>query len=213
MQTITLHEEKFFQKKQELSEIISGIHQKGWCQGTGGNFSTVLSCDPLVLAITPSGVDKGRVLPEDLLEIDGQGNILSGEGKSSAETLLHLAIVKETGAGCVLHTHSIWNTIASDLGINQEGFQLEGYEMLKGLSGVLTHETSVKVPILRNSQDMNALSLELAGLLRSEEVPHGVLLRRHGLYAWGKSPAEAKRHVEIFEFLFEVALRRLQFSA
>ena len=83
--------------------------------------------------------------------------------------------------------------------------------MLKGLSGVSTHEHSESVPIIENSQDMEALSLSLAEALTKYPQAHGVLLRRHGLYTWGRDVAEARRHVEILEFLFEV-LGRAHFA-
>src|SRR5206468_1197780 len=62
--------------------------------------------------------------------------------------------------------------------------------------------------ILENSQDMEALSAETALLLRENTNLHGFLIRRHGLYTWGKDLAEATRHVEILEFLLESVGRR-----
>jgi ribulose-5-phosphate 4-epimerase/fuculose-1-phosphate aldolase len=41
---------------------------------------------------------------------------------------------------------------------------------------------------------------------------HGFLLSRHGLYTWGRDLAEARRHVEIFEFLFEAVARERMFG-
>jgi methylthioribulose-1-phosphate dehydratase len=43
--------------------------------------------------------------------------------------------------------------------------------------------------------------------LRTRPDVHGFLVLRHGLYTWGRSVAEARRHVEIFEFLLEVLWR------
>ena len=80
---------------------------------------------------------------------------------------------------------------------------------MKGLSGVATHEYEERVPILANSQDYAALSAGLAAALETFPDTHGVLLSRHGLYTWGKSVADARRHLEALEFLFEVEGRRL----
>ena len=129
-------------------------------------------------------------------------------GKPSAETLLHLAVVRVTGAGAVLHTHSVWSTILSDYHNGRGGFFIEGYEMLKGLEGIGTHEHREWVPILENSQDMRALAAETEALLRENSRLHGFLIRRHGLYTWGKDLTEAARHVEILEFLLESVGRR-----
>ena len=82
-------------------------------------------------------------------------------------------------------------------------YEIAGYEMLKGLDGVATHEHREWLPILENDQDMMRLASEVRKLLDANPKCHGFLLRRHGLYTWGKTPAEAVRHVEILEFLLE----------
>jgi methylthioribulose-1-phosphate dehydratase len=79
--------------------------------------------------------------------------------------------------------------------------------MLKGLSGVKTHDHRELLPIFENSQDLAALSAVVAERLANDPLPHGFLLRGHGLYTWGRDLAEARRHVEILEFLLEVAGR------
>src|SRR6185295_11175572 len=118
--------------------------------------------------------------------------------------LLHIAIARRRHADAVLHTHSVWSTLLSDAGAAAGGFAIEGYEMLKGLAGVRTHEHREWIPILENTQDYGALSVAIEATLEKHPRTHGILIRRHGLYAWGRDLAEAKRHVEILEFLFEV---------
>ena len=195
----------------ELAEIGRGFYARGWVLGTSGNFSAVVSNEPLRLAITSSGVDKGTLSTDDVLLIDGEGKVLEGKGRPSAETLLHLAVVKLRGAGAVLHTHSVWSNILSDACFGEGGMKIEGHEMLKGLNGVETHEHSEWLPILENSQDMAALAAEAARVLERNPYSHGFLLRRHGLYTWGRDLAEGKRHIEILEFLLEV-LGRTSFT-
>ena len=193
-----------------LAEVARGFHERGWLLGTSGNLSAVVLREPLHLAMSPSGVDKGELKPEQLLSIDENARVVSGHsGKPSDETLLHLRIIKERGAGAVLHTHSIWNTILSDLYAAGGGVTIEGYEMLKGLQGVRTHEHSEWLPIVENSQDMPALAETITRTLNEHKAAHGFLLRRHGLYSWGETVAQAKRHIEIFEFLLETMGRTL----
>jgi ribulose-5-phosphate 4-epimerase/fuculose-1-phosphate aldolase len=273
-----------------LCQVISAIHQRGWCDGTGGNFSSVLCHDPLALLMAPSGVDKGALQPSDLIIVDGSGQVICGEGKASAETLLHLAIIRTTGAGAVLHTHSqaatlisqkpacahasaaiqqskpnlrqapqadashplrpsptpqtrgtnlrsvspdpraapsnLQNSAADFLNISRgpqtpertpqeplPGEETEtppaflGYlrladlEMVKGLEGIRSHTTPIAIPILANSQDMRQLSL--AALPHLATAPYGLLIAGHGLYAWGNALPQARRHLEILEFLLE----------
>ena len=104
----------------------------------------------------------------------------------SAEALLHLEIVRARGAGAVLHTHSNWATLLSERFAEARGFYIEGYEMLKGLEGVRTHEHREWLPIVENDQDMARLSGVVRGVLEEHPEAHGFLLRRHGLYTWGR---------------------------
>ncbi|HLH31257.1 MAG TPA: methylthioribulose 1-phosphate dehydratase, partial [Terriglobia bacterium] len=195
--------------EEQLVQLGRDFHRRGWVLGTSGNFSAVVGKDPLRIAITASSLDKGNLRPENILEIDAEGRVLNpGAGQPSAETLLHTAIVRSRGAGAVLHTHSVWSTILSDYHMGQGGFFIEGYEMLKGLNGVTTHEHREWIPIVENSQDMKALAAETTGLLEADPKIHGFLIRRHGMYTWGTDLAEAARHVEILEFLLESVGRR-----
>src|SRR5687767_10189748 len=149
-----------------LAAVVRGFHARGWLLGTSGNLSAVVQREPLQLAMSPSGVDKGELAPEQLLSIDENARVVSGpSGKPSDESLLHLRIVRERGAGAVLHTHSVWNTILSDLYAAQGGVNIKGYEMLKGLQGVGTHEHSEWLPIVENSQDMPGLAESVAQTL------------------------------------------------
>ena len=195
-------------QREALSWVIKDIHGRGWATGTGGNFSAVASRDPLTLLMAPSGVDKGMVAPADLIRVDQQGAVIEGSGKASAETLLHLAIVEATGAGAVLHTHSVFNTLLSTVYAAQGSITLAGYEMLKGLEGVTTHEATVQIPVLPNTQDMKQLSQDVRPLLQEAQA-WGLLLAGHGLYVWGDTLFQARRHLEILEFLFELTYRKL----
>ena len=187
-----------------LAAIAKGVYARGWLLGTSGNLSAVVQREPLQLAMSPSGIDKGELTAEQVLAIDENAQIVSAHnGKPSDESLLHIRIVKERGAGAVLHTHSIWNTILSDLYASDGGVTIEGYEMLKGLEGVRSHEHKEWLPIVENSQDMPALANAIGKALNEHKDAHGFLLRRHGLYSWGDTLAQAKRHIEILEFLLE----------
>jgi methylthioribulose-1-phosphate dehydratase len=194
-----------------LAYLAKGFHARGWLLGTSGNLSAVVQREPLRLAMSPSGIDKGELTPDQLLSIDENARIVSHHsGKPSDESLLHIRIVKERGAGAVLHTHSVWNTLLSDLYASEGGLRIEGYEMLKGLQGVRTHEHSEWLPIIQNSQDMPALAEAVGETLKQHQDAHGFLIRRHGLYTWGETLAQAKRHVEILEFLLETVGQTLR---
>ena len=190
-----------------LAELGRRAHARGWALGTSGNFSAVVVERPLRLAITRSGVDKGRLAAEHILEVDARGQVTAGTGKPSAETAIHLAVVAARGAGAVAHTHSLWSTLLSDAHAAAGGLAIEGYEMLKGLNGVETHEHREWLPIVENAQDWAREAEGLRRRLAANPGGHGFLLRRHGLYTWGRDLDEAARHLEVLEFLLEAVGR------
>ncbi len=196
---------------EQLANIGREFYQRGWVLGTSGNFSAVIDRHPLQLGITASGNEKGELDETHFLVVGENAETLSGSGEPSAETLIHLTLYRLfPEVISVLHTHSVWGTILSDEFSPQGSIMIENYEMLKGLAGVKTHEHREQVPIIENSQDYLALAAEIESVLNASPDVHGIYLRRHGLYTWGTSISEAKRHVEIFEFLFEVLGRRLR---
>jgi methylthioribulose-1-phosphate dehydratase len=196
----------------QLTNAGREFYGRGWVLGTSGNFSAVIDLNPLLLAITASGVDKGTIAPEQILQIDGHANVIYGQGRPSDEALLHLTVVRQRKAGAVLHTHSVWSTLLSEAFAREGQLIIEQFEMLKGLAGVATHEHRELLPIIENSQDMKKLSRSFAEALERYPGCHGVLLRRHGLYTWGRDLPEARRHVEILEFLLEVVGRSRRFG-
>jgi methylthioribulose-1-phosphate dehydratase len=210
--------EGLLQLAEDLCNAARWCSTRGWVPATAGNFSfRTAPADGGRIFITASGLDKGAITPADLLEIDLDCTVLAGAGRPSAETSLHGVIYRnyrDTVASggdvrAIFHVHSVWNTLLSDRFAADGAVPLEGYEVLKALSGVNTHEHRELVPVLENSQEYGGLSLQLAEVLRAFPHAHGVLLRKHGLYTWGESIAGARRHLEALEFLFEVEARRL----
>jgi methylthioribulose-1-phosphate dehydratase len=195
-----------------LRDVAALFHQFGWSRGTSSNYSIVLGREPFRLLLTASGKDKRRLKPTDFVVVDDNGKpVAPTDERPSAETGLHLVLARQPGVGCVLHTHSVWATILSDLYARAGGFLIEGYEMLKGLTAVKTHEHREWVPIFENTQDIPALARQIVqrALDPVHTLTYGFLIRRHGLYTWGRDVEQARQHVEIFEFLFEVVGRRL----
>src|SRR5438132_8981092 len=116
-----------------LREVGRNFWDRGWSLGTSSNYSVVVDREPLTLLVTASGKDKGRLGRNDFVLVDEHGQpTTGGQPKSSAETLLHIAAASQPDVGAVLHTHSVWTTVLSDLFFAQGGFEIAGYEMLKG---------------------------------------------------------------------------------
>lgn len=177
--------------------------------GTSGNLSIKIKENNFL--ITASGKDKGELTEEDFLLVDEEGNpTQSSSLKPSAETLLHSTIYKQTEANTIYHVHTTNVTLLSMQKMECSSIQFSNLEMLKGL-GFKTHDVTVNIPIIDNSQDMKYIA-SIAPSYIDESIP-GLILRGHGIYAWGKTPEEAKRHVEIFEFLFDYRVKELSIKS
>src|SRR5438093_9195078 len=112
-----------------LRELGAMLWQRGWSVGTSSNYSVVVSREPLELLITASGKDKGRLARHDFVRVAANGKpTVDGQPKSSAETLLHVVAAQQPGVGAVLHTHSIWSTLLSDIFCPQGGLEI-GFKM------------------------------------------------------------------------------------
>ncbi|OAJ34529.1 methylthioribulose 1-phosphate dehydratase [Piscirickettsia salmonis] len=193
-----------------LNQLITAgawISEKGWVPATGGNFSARLA-DGVV--VTASGYDKGCLTETSFCQFDLEGNQLTGAGSPSAETALHLAIYQlDTHAKAILHTHSIAATTLSRY-ISDGQLAIHGYEMQKSLAGIQSHLETVNIAIFDNDQDIDALVDKVNKAYAKQPFCHGILIRGHGLYAWGGSIFEARRHLEGLEFLFMCELERFK---
>jgi len=192
----------------QLLPIIHYFYQRNWAPATSANYSFRLP-DQSGFTISRSGVDKAAFSEHDLMEVDDMGRpaVEYAHLKPSAETLLHALLYRlfpDTGA--ILHTHSVVNTVFSRLQIDKGHAQFTGYELQKAIAGVDTHASTLELPVFPNSQDMGLLCGLMEPYLRQNPACKGFLLSSHGLYAWGTDLAEAKRHVEAYEFLMECAL-------
>ena len=195
------------------AEIIVNVRElsaRGWTPATSSNFSRRM--DGQHVAITVSGRDKGKLTEADIMVVDLDGQPVATGQKSSAETLLHTQLYKRfPDIGCVLHTHSHNQTVASRLYAGAGHVHLAGYELLKAFTGNTTHDVEIDVPVFANTQDMHTLAAQVDALLDRQPL-WGYLIDGHGLYAWGRDMDEARRHLEAFEFLLGCVLdlRRLR---
>jgi methylthioribulose-1-phosphate dehydratase len=218
--------------RQALIKAGKWINDQGWCPATGGNFSARLydgyrhSAMPVHSAdsdvdlmnsnyetprcvVTASGFHKGHLREEHFLEVDLMGQPIRSDlnVRPSAETLVHVALYRlDPDIGAVLHAHSVPNTVLS-LIHDSEQLMIQGFEMQKALSGQLTHETSIALEIVNNTQDMPELARWVEERWHERGgLKWGLLVRGHGVYVWGRDVTEARRHLEGVEFLLSCLL-------
>jgi enolase-phosphatase E1 len=181
----------------ELVSLTRYCHRRGWVEATSGNFSLRLAGE---LAITASGRDKAALTIADVARVDSQARAL--EGKPSAEAPLHASLYRaRPDVNAIAHTHSVASTVLSRRYAAAGSITLAGFEMAKALTGVTTHEVTLTLPVLANTQDMAALEAAVASALaRYPEAP-AYLVAGHGLTTWAQDVSTLKRHLEALEFL------------
>jgi len=193
--------------KLQLTALVDACHwigAKGWAPATGGNMSVREDANRCWLS--ESGKDKGSLTPADFLLVDIDTNIAPSGRKPSAETGLHTLIYRLfPEANAVLHVHTVNATVLSRIE-KSALLNLRGYEMQKSLSGQTSHLDTVPVALFDNDQDIDALARRIADT-DPVNLKYGFLLRGHGLTCWGRSVAEARRHLEGLEFLFDCEMR------
>ncbi len=186
----------------DIASIGRFAASRGWVPATSGNFSRRI--DAMHVAITRSGIDKGNIRPEDLIVVDLNAALPSGV---SAETPLHVARYSaDDRIGAIVHVHSVAATVLSRVDAAKGAVELRGFEMHKSLRGITTHESSVRLPIFANDQDTAALARRIESALGATPPVPGYLLAGHGLYAWGVTMDDARRHLEGLEFLLQCSL-------
>ncbi len=180
------------------------LDRLGWVPATAGNLSRRLQDGRI--AITRSGIHKGLLTRDDVIEVGAAGQPVRASDRPSAETLLHCQLYAAfPDAGAVLHGHSVAATVLSMVEPG-EALWFEDYELLKLFDGQGSHEVRLRLPIFDNDQDIARLSGTIAPLL--DGMTMGYVLRGHGVYAWGPSMPAALARLEGLEFLLACALQR-----
>lgn len=196
---------------QQLCDLAHHLGRMGWLPATSGNLSVRVSKDPDVIAITRSGVDKQHLTVDDIIYVDSQMQLVEPTPyKPSAETIVHTLLYQQVDCGCVLHVHTLYNNLCSQICWPMGKVHLAHHELLKAL-GHWEEGAAIDVPIVENFADLQRLGEAVRGAA-APGVP-GVLVRNHGIYAWGGTLADAKRHLEAFEFLFQYTLLLRQHMA
>ncbi len=195
----------------DLTRLIHWIHAQGWSPATSTNYS----CRDVrtnTLHVSRSGIDKALFQDSDFIPMSIEGEHHKGyeDIKPSAETDIHLMLYKTLDCAVVLHTHSPADTLLSRYFSDKGLITLTGYELLKGLRDLDSHECETQVPIFDNDQDIARLSTKMNDWLQQHPSCQGLLIERHGFYCWGRHLAEAKRHLEVFQFLFQQELEWLK---
>eukprot|EP00640_Fibrocapsa_japonica_P000906 CAMPEP_0113937018 /NCGR_PEP_ID=MMETSP1339-20121228/3728_1 /TAXON_ID=94617 /ORGANISM="Fibrocapsa japonica" /LENGTH=668 /DNA_ID=CAMNT_0000939625 /DNA_START=91 /DNA_END=2097 /DNA_ORIENTATION=+ /assembly_acc=CAM_ASM_000762 len=197
-----------------ITDLCKEFYDLGWVTGTGGSISVRYGNR---IYMTPSGVQKERMRPQDLFMLDLEGRVLAHPGivpgtnrayKLSACSPLFLECYKQRGAGAVLHSHGIDCVMATLLceKSRSKEFQITHQEMIKGLIGYNYYDKLV-IPVIENTAHEEDLADSLAAAIKKYPHTNAVLVQRHGIYVWGPTWMKAKTQAECLHYLFDVAVR------
>ena len=200
-------------QRELICELCRSFYGLGWVSGTGGGISIRDPTDADRVYIAPSGVQKERMVPDDMFLLRLDGTVISApQGlKPSQCTPLFLHAYRLRDAGAVIHTHSMHAMLVTVSSPTPHEFRIKNQEMIKGIQGHGYDDTLV-IPIIENTRHEAELADSLAEAIEKYPSSPAVLVRHHGVYVWGKDWIQAKTQCECLDYLFQAYLdmRRLQ---
>ena len=195
-----------------LVELLGVFYHKGWVSGTGGGICGPADGGGLLLA--PTGVHKERVRTDQFFTVDPSDTSVMARPADSAlrpsecNAIFSLA-ARERGARSVVHSHALSAVLLGDLARDADHVAIRDLEMLKGIRGVGNLDVHL-LPVIRNTPRESELVDQLTRVLAEPRFApaFGVVVADHGAYIWGDDVWEAKRHTEVYHFLFEAVVAR-----
>jgi methylthioribulose-1-phosphate dehydratase len=200
-----------------ICELMKLYYSQGWVSGTGGGIS-IKQGDRVYIA--PSGLHKERIKPEEIFVLDAEtgdkivhynpndAHLQKAEPyKISACKPLFYLTYNLKNAGACIHSHSMSALLATLL-FDKE-FKVTHLEMIKGIRGHGYHDNLI-VPIIENTAHECDLADSMEEAIKKYPNTFAVLVKRHGVYIWGKDWIECKTHAEVYHYLFDAAVKMKQ---
>ncbi|PNT59237.1 hypothetical protein POPTR_001G399000v4 [Populus trichocarpa] len=203
-----------------IADLCKQFYTLGWVSGTGGSITIKAHDDSIpkrqqLILMSPSGVQKERMEPEDMYVLATNGSILSSPSpkpypykppKCSDCAPLFLKAYDMRNAGAVIHSHGMESCLVTMINPLSKEFRITHMEMIKGIQGHGYYDELV-VPIIENTAYENELTDSLAKAIEAYPKTTAVLVRNHGIYIWGDSWISAKTQAECYHYLFDAAIK------
>lgn len=195
-----------------LTELLRVFYAKGWVSGTGGGICGPADGGGLLLA--PTGVHKERVGVDDFFVVDpADGHVVRTPADatlrpSECNTIFCLA-ARTRAARSVVHSHALSAVLAGDLAGDADHVAIRDLEMLKGIRGLANRDVHL-LPVIRNTPRESELVEQIGAVFADPRFHNAfaIVVADHGAYIWGDDVMEAKRHAEVYHFLFEATVAR-----
>ena len=196
------------QLKKDVFDANMDLKAKGVVIYTWGNVSGI-DREKGLIVIKPSGVDYDTMKADDMVVVDlKSGDVVEGHYKPSSDTPTHLALYRQyQEIGGIVHTHSTVAVAFAQAGMPIKAFGTTHADYFYGdvpCTRNLTKE-DIECDYERNTGNV---IIETIGENDPMAIP-GILVKSHGPFAWGKTPAEAVYHAVVLEKVAEMALATL----
>ncbi|KAK9284519.1 hypothetical protein L1049_023694 [Liquidambar formosana] len=178
-----------------VAELCRHFYTLGWVSGTG--------------------VQKERMVPEDMYVLSADGFILSTPPlkpyphklpKCTDCAPLFMKAFEMCNAGAVIHSHGMESCLVTMIQPFSKEFRITHMEMIKGIQGHGYYDELV-VPIIENTAHEGELTESLTEAITAYPKTTAVLVRNHGVYIWGDSWISAKTQAECYHYLFDAAIK------
>lgn len=196
-----------------LPYLCRRFYYQGWMSGTGGALSMKHGDE---IYITPSGVQKEMVEPEDLFVVSCEGDRISAPDperklKQSTCTPLIMTALRVRGANVVYHLHNASSVMVSILNAGTE-FRITHQKLIQGIQKGNSEQhfdfnETLVVPIVENKSTEDEIQESFERAIKDYPETSGLLIRRHGMYVWGPTWQKTKAMAECYDYLFDIAIR------
>ncbi|NIM97835.1 MAG: L-ribulose-5-phosphate 4-epimerase AraD [candidate division Zixibacteria bacterium] len=157
-----------------------------------------------IVAIKPSGVSYEEIMPDDIVIVDLEGQIIEGTLTPSSDTLSHLELYKAfAGISAVAHTHSEYATLFAQA--NKE-IPCLGTTHADYFHGPVPVTRLIRKKEVETDYEVNTgkVIIERFSDLNPHEMP-AVLVAGHGPFTWGRTPDEAVKNSLVLEKVAKMA--------
>uniref|UniRef100_A0A165Z4W7 Probable methylthioribulose-1-phosphate dehydratase n=1 Tax=Daucus carota subsp. sativus TaxID=79200 RepID=A0A165Z4W7_DAUCS len=218
-----LETNKVKETKRLVSELCRHVYTLGWVSGTGGSITirvhdNATSRSSQLIVMSPSGVQKDKVDPDDMFVLSSDGCILCKPNtkvyphkppKCTDCAPIFLKAYEMRNAGAVIHSHGIEACLVTMIHPLSKEFRITHMEMIKGIEGHGYHDELV-VPIIENTAYEGELTESFTKAIEAYPKTTAVLVRNHGVYIWGETWISAKTQAECYHYLFDASIKMHQ---
>jgi len=199
--------------KQQVYKASLKLLEQGLVIYTWGNVSAIDRKKGLIV-IKPSGISYDEMVPGDMVVVDLEGKILSGELKPSSDTNTHLILYQNFPLiGSIMHSHSEYASCWAQAGLGIPPLGITHANYFNGEIPCTKPLTAKQMEgdIETETGKIIVETFQSAGL-DPMRIP-GVLVYGHGPFCWGKEVHNAFDHTVVLEKVARMAYRTRQLNS